>query len=30
MKNKYEKRTAPFLRLCKEEEYLCAEYYDLY
>lgn len=30
MKNKYEKRMTPLLRPRKEEEYLCAEYYDLY
>lgn len=30
MKNKYKKRTTPLLRSRKEEEYLCAEYYDLY
>ena len=30
MKNKYEKRTTPLLRPCKEREYLCAKYYKLY
>ena len=30
MKNKYEKRTTPLLHPCKEREYLCAEYYELY
>ena len=30
MRNKYEKRTTPLLRSRKEEEYLCAKYYDLY
>lgn len=30
MKNEYEKRTTPLLRSRKEEEYLCAKYYDSY
>lgn len=30
MKNKYKKRTTPLLRPCKEGEYLCAKYYELY
>ena len=30
MRNKYEKRTTPLLRLRKEEEYLCAKYYELH
>lgn len=30
MKNKYEKRTTPFLHPHKEVEYLCAKYYDSY